>query len=428
LQILEKDTAGLMKILFLAHRTPYPPNKGEKIRAYHVLIELVKRHSVSMAYWVDNSQDIQHVSVLRKLCQGSVVPVYLKPHIATIRGMKTVFHGRSFSEGYFYSPQFQSVVDRLIKSEQYDVVYAFSSVMAQFIMGMHDIGTIVDFVDVDSDKWGQLAQFKGLPVSMLYRREQEYLRRYETRLSQWARWNLFVSQAEADLFKSVGGAGSVGVLPNGVESDIRRLPLRDARCVGMRENRPNKPIRLIFVGTMNYYPNTDAVLYFVKDILPLIRKKYPQAIFEVVGRFPPRSVRKLDGLGHVRVVGEVGDVRSYLVQADVSVAPMRIARGVQNKVLEAMAVGIPVVTTSHGVKGIQVVKGDEVLIGDNPEEFASQVVRVLSDSRLYGRLVSKARNRVLESYSWKTIGVQLNDFVLDCRNSVSAGMAQSRFR
>src|SRR5207245_1519899 len=204
--------------------------------------------------WVDNSQDIQHVSVLRKLCQGSVVPVYLKPHIATIRGMKTVFRGRSFSEGYFYSPQFQSVVDRLIKSEQYDVVYAFSSVMAQFIMGMHDIGTIVDFVDVDSDKWGQLAQFKGLPVSMLYRREQEYLRRYETRLSQWARWNLFVSQAEADLFKSVGGAGSVGVLPNGVESDIRRLPLRDARCIGMRENRPNKPIRLIFVGTMNYYP------------------------------------------------------------------------------------------------------------------------------------------------------------------------------
>jgi sugar transferase (PEP-CTERM/EpsH1 system associated) len=417
-----------MKILFLAHRTPYPPNKGEKIRAYHVLVELVKRHSVSMAYWVDNPQDIQHVSVLRKLCEGSVVPVYLNPHIAIIRGMTNVFRGGSFSQGYFYSRQFQSVVDRLIKNERYDVIYIFSSVMAQFIMGVQDLGTIVDFVDVDSDKWGQLAQFKTFPLSMLYRREQERLSRYEKRLSQWARWNLFVSQAEADLFKKLGGAGSIGVLPNGVESDIRRLPSRDSRPFGMGGNSADKPIKLVFVGTMNYYPNIDAVLYFIQDILPLVQKKYPQAIFEVVGRFPPRSLRKLDRVGHVRVIGEVGDVRSYLTQADVSVAPMRIARGVQNKVLEAMALGVPVVTTSQAVKGIQAVRGDEVLIGDNPEEFASQIVRVLSDSRLYRRLVSKARGRVLESYSWKAIGAQLNEFVLDCRNSVSTGVAQSRSR
>jgi sugar transferase (PEP-CTERM/EpsH1 system associated) len=417
-----------MKILFLAHRIPYPPNKGEKIRAYHLLVELVKKHSVSLAYWVDNSEDIPHVSVLRKLCQGSVVPVYLNPQIAMIRGMNSVFRGGSFSEGYFHSNHFQSVVDRLIKNEQYDVAYVFSSVMAQSIMGVHDLGTIVDFVDVDSDKWGQLAQFKAFPLSMLYRREQQRLSRYEKRLSQWAHWNLFVSQAEADLFKKLGGAGSVGVLPNGVESDIRRLPLLESRSFGMRGDRSDKRIKLVFVGTMNYYPNTDAVLYFIKDILPLIQKKYPQAIFEIVGRFPPRSVRKLDGVSRVRVIGEVGDVRSYLTQADVSVAPMRIARGVQNKVLEAMAVGIPVVTTSRAIKGIQVVRGDEVLIGDNPEEFAAQVVRVLSDSRLYKRLVNKARGRVLESYSWKTIGVHLNDFVLDCRRSASAEITQSQSR
>ena len=413
-----------MKILFLAHRTPFPPNKGEKIRAYHILAQLVKRHSVSMAYWVDSLDDIEHVNVLRKLCQGAVVPIYLNSSGSMLRAMRNLFQGRSFSEGYFYSTKFQSSVDRLIKNEQYDLVYAFSSVMGQFVMGFHDIPTIVDFVDVDSDKWGQLASFKRFPLSSLYLLEQTRLSRYEEMLSRWARCNLFVSQTEADLFKKLGGGGSIAVLPNGVDSDLRRLPQRVMNSRNIAETRP--VVRLLFVGTMNYYPNMDAVLYFVREVLPLIQKKYPQAMFEIVGRFPPYSVRKLDGVGGVRVLGEVVDVRSYLVRADVSVAPMRIARGVQNKVLEAMAVGVPVVATSEAVKGIQLIKGDEVLIGDAPQDFAAQVIRVLSDNALYEQIVSKARSRVVESYSWKAIGVQLSDIILDYGKNVSREMAQSR--
>ena len=413
-----------MKILFLAHRTPFPPNKGEKIRAYNIVTQLAKRHLVSMAYWVDNPDDVEHVHVLRKICQGSVVSRYLNASIAMFRGASNLCRGGSFSQGYFYSPQFQATVDRLIKIEEVDLVYVFSSVMSQFVMSIHDIPTVVDFVDVDSDKWGQLARFKGFPMSSLYRLEQERLGHYEVTLSQWARWSLFVSQVEADLFKKLGGSGSVAVLPNGVDSDLRRLPLREARFSAKSSSREilaHSPVKLLFVGTMNYYPNTDAVLYFVKDILPLIQKKYPQATFEIVGRFPPHSVRKLDGRERVRVLGEVADVRSHLVQADVSVAPMRIARGVQNKVLEAMAVGIPVVASSEAVKGIHLIKGDEVLIGDTPEDFAAQVVRVLSDNALYERVASKAHTRVVESYSWKAIGYRLNEIILDCGKNVHIG-------
>jgi polysaccharide biosynthesis protein PslH len=418
-----------MKILFLAHRTPFPPNKGEKIRAYHILTQLAKRHSVSMAYWVDSPDDVEHVNVLRKVCRGAVVPICLNSSSAIFRALRSLFQGRSFSEGYFYSHRFQSSVDRLIRSEQVDLVYVFSSVMAQFVMGIHDIPTIVDFVDVDSDKWGQMARFKRFPLSSLYRLEQIRLNRYERTLSRWARWNLFVSQVEADLFRKLGGSGSVAVLPNGVDSELRRLPQREARIsvVHGRNAPESRPVvKLLFVGTMNYYPNTDAVLYFVREVLPLIQKRYPRAVFDVVGRFPPHSIRKLDGVGGVRVLGEVADVRSYLVQADVSVAPMRIARGVQNKVLEAMSVGLPVVATSEAVKGIQLVKDEEVLIGDNPQEFASQVARILSDSTLYERVASKARSRVVESYSWKGIGAQLNEIIVDCK-SVSRGWHSGGF-
>lgn len=368
-----------------------------------------------MAYWVDSPDDIDHVRMLRKFCQGAVIPTYLNSSSAMLRGLRSLCRGRSFSEGYFHSPKFQSSVDRLLRNEHYDLVYAFSSVMAQSIMGIHDIPTIVDFVDVDSDKWGQLARFKSFPFSSFYRVEQVRLSRYEGTLSSWARWNLFVSQAEADLFKRLGGSGSVAVLPNGVDSDLLRLPQRKARSSVMNggcSTEIHRVVRLLFVGTMNYYPNTDAVLYFVREILPLIQKRYPQAKFEIVGRFPPRAVRKLDGVGGVRVLGEVADVRSYLIQADVSVAPMRIARGVQNKVLEAMSVGVPVVATSEAVKGIQLADEDEVLIGDNPQEFAAQVARILSDSTLYERIASKARSRVMESYSWKDVGAQLNEIIL----------------
>ena len=398
-----------MKLLFIAHRTPYPPNKGEKIRAYHILSQLVKKHTVSLIYWVDDPKDIQHVNLLRGMCKGgTVIPVYLKSITAKLRAAQALVQGKSFSEAYFYSARFQSEVDRLITKERPDLIYVFSSVMARSLLKWSHIPTLVDFVDVDSEKWGQLAGFKKFPISFVYRCEQRRLLRFERETSRRARACIFVSQAEADLFNQLGGGGKNIVIPNGVDLDVRRLPLRDGQ--GAADVCGDAP-RLIFVGTMSYYPNEDAVLYFAREIFPIVRKAFPNAIFEIIGRSPSRIVRRYDGNDGVRVVGEVSDVRAHLVQADVSVAPMRIARGVQNKVLEAMSVGIPVVATSQAVQGMPAIREDEVLLADTPEVFAAQIVRLLRDAALYRNVSAKARSRVLENYAWKAVGVELLKFI-----------------
>src|SRR5258705_489915 len=169
---------------------------------------------------------------------------------------------------------------------------------------------------------------------------------------------------------------------------------------------------MIFVGTMDYFPNVDAVQYFVKDIFPLIREKFPHAVFQIVGRSPTKAVRRLRDIDGVQVVGEVDDIRTYLVQADLSVAPMRVARGVQNKVLEAMAMGVPVVASPSATQGIEVFEGDEVLIGSSPEEFAFKVITLLADAELRRAITKRAWKKMKQLYNWDTIGLKLETFLI----------------
>jgi glycosyltransferase involved in cell wall biosynthesis len=219
--------------------------------------------------------------------------------------------------------------------------------------------------------------------------------------------------AEAELFKKIGGKGRIEFLSNGTDLEVRRLPLEHIpfHAGGAnRVRRPNAPT-VVFVGTMDYYPNIDAVRFFVDEIFPLVRQKFSRASFEIIGRRPSKSVQRLNKIDGVRVVGEVSDVRSRLVCADLSVAPMRIARGVQNKVLEAMAVGVPVVATPLAIEGIDVRDGEDVLVGSSREEFAAQVTRVLTDSELRRTLTKKAWNKMNQSYNWGSIGAKLEQLL-----------------
>jgi sugar transferase (PEP-CTERM/EpsH1 system associated) len=414
-----------MKILFLAHRTPYPPDKGDKIRSFHLLSQLAKRHTVSLAYWVDDPKDLNRTTVLSRICRGKVVPVPLNPLQAKGRALWSLVNGYSFSEGYYYASRFQRVVDTLIHDERPDVIYVFSSAMARYVEGIQKTPTIVDFVDVDSDKWQQLSQFARFPLSRIYRLEQARLAKFEIAISRWARYSLFVSEVEADLFRGMGGKGNIVAVPNGVESDFRRLPVREELKPDKRRTvqKSSRSIHILFVGTMNYFPNCDAVLYFAREIFPHIRTILPQVVFDIVGRLPPRSVRRLGSTDGIRVHGEVEEIQPFLAQADVSIAPMRIARGVPNKILEAMAVGVPVVATTEAVKGISVRDGEDVLLGDSPENFAAQVIRLFSDSHLRTQITKRARQRVQEVYNWKKIGNQLDDLIEDIRPTISLGVA-----
>jgi sugar transferase (PEP-CTERM/EpsH1 system associated) len=294
----------------------------------------------------------------------------------------------------------------------FDAVFAFSSGVAPYAAPIPAQSKIVDFVDVDSDKWGQLAKSSRFPLSWLYLLEQKRLSCLETAISAWAGCSLFVSQSEVDLFREQGGLGTIEVLPNGTQLELRRLPCDPVATPS--NDSTARSMKVIFVGTMDYYPNVDAVQYFALEIFPRIREKFPRAVFQIVGRSPVPAVRRLSTIDGVQVVGEVSDVRAYLVGADVSVAPMRIARGVPNKVLEAMGMGVPVVASAAAIRGIDVVGGEEILIGNNPEEFAAQVVTLLSDHDVRRAVTKRGWKKMQRAYNWEAIGERLETLLHPC--------------
>lgn len=398
-----------MRILFLAHRTPYPPNKGEKIRAFHLLSHLAKSHEVTLLYWVDDPDDLNHTPLLRSLCRGRVIPIRLNRSLAMLRASLSWLTGRSLTEGFYGSKLFEKELNNVLSGQTFDAVFVFSSAVALYAKNLDCVTKIVDFVDVDSDKWGQLARVSSFPRSFLFRVEQQRLSKFEISISKWSSVSLFVSRAEAELFKQIGGKGRIEFLSNGTDLELRRLPLEHIpfHVGGANRVRQLNAPTLVFVGTMDYYPNIDAVRFFVEEIFPLIRQKFSQASFEIIGRRPTKSVQRLNKIDGIRVVGEVSDVRSHIVRADLSVAPMRIARGVQNKVLEAMAVGVPVVATPLAIEGIEVRDGEDVLVGSSREEFAAQVTRLLTDSELRRALAKKAWNKMNQFYNWHCIGAKL---------------------
>lgn len=398
-----------MKILFLAHRTPYPPDKGDKIRSFHLLAHLAKSHDVTLVYWVDDVRDLAHTPFLQSLCRGRVFPVTLLRPVALLRALSSLLRGRSFTEGYYVGKPFQRAVNQALRAGPFDAVFVFSSGVAAYGRMLDAKVKVVDFVDVDSDKWGQIGEISAFPLSVLFRVEQRRLSRLERDISSWADCSLFVSSADAELFKNQGGVGRIEAISNGTDLELRRLPLEQIpfHDSNARSAEKSPGAKIIFVGTMSYHPNADAARYFAEQIFPLIRREFPRAVFEVVGRYPTKSVKRLERLEGVRVVGEVPDVRSYLIRSDVSVAPMRIARGVQNKVLEAMAMGVPVVATSAAVQGLEVVHGQEVLIGNDPREFAQLVISVLRDAELRRTITKKAWSKMKQLYSWEMAGAKL---------------------
>jgi sugar transferase (PEP-CTERM/EpsH1 system associated) len=398
-----------MKILFLAHRTPYPPDKGDKIRSFHLLAHLAKTHDVTLVYWVDDARDLAHATFLKSLCRGKVFPVALWRPAAVLRALRSLLCGRSFTEGYYFAKSFQRAVTEALRAGPFDAALLFSSGVAPYGRTLDAKVKVVDFVDVDSDKWGQLGEVAPFPLSVLFGVEQRRLARLERDISSWADCSLFISSADAELFKNQGGSGRIEAISNGTDLELRRLPLEQIPFHGsnVQGAEISFSAKLIFVGTMNYQPNVDAVQYFAEKIFPLIRKEFPRAVFEIVGRYPTKSVKRLEAFEGVRVIGEVPDVRSHLLHSDVSVAPMRIARGVQNKVLEAMAMGVPVVATSAAVQGLEVSHGQEVLIGNDPREFAQLVISVLRDAELRRTMTKKASSKMKQLYSWEMAGAKL---------------------
>lgn len=392
-----------MKILYLCHRIPYPPDKGEKIRAYHHIEYLARAHRIHLACFADTRADLDHARSLEKIC-ASVDVVYRSPLAARLHALAALPTRRSLSVAAFDSSTLRLLVERRLREERPDILVAYSAAMAQYVERVNGAPRVLDFVDADSEKLREYARLRPFPQSALYGLEADRLARYEARMAATFDASIFISEPEAEIVRRRAPGREYSIIRNGVDLDAFR-PDPSA-------GRPRDPV-IVFTGVMGYYPNVDAVAFFARDILPRVRNRVPGARFEIVGRDPSAAVRGLARLPGVTVTGFVPDVRPYLANAAVAVAPFRIARGVQNKVLEAMASGLPVIGTRLAFQGITASATDGVRVGDDADAFAEEVVALLLDSALRADLGQRARQYVEQHHRWEEVGAILEKMLLD---------------
>jgi sugar transferase (PEP-CTERM/EpsH1 system associated) len=388
-------------LLFLVHRIPYPPNKGDKIRSYHLLKHLQQRYHVHLGTFVDDPHDWQHVDTVKPLCATSHFAT-LAARSARLRSIAALGANRALSIDYYRDAGLQAWVTDLLANQPISRVLVFSSAMAQYAYSPQLTRQVIDFVDIDSDKWLQYAEKKPWPMRWLYRREGRQMLRWEQQVAHDFYASLFVSQPEAELFRHLAPASAhkTGFFNNGVDADYFSPAQQFANPY------PSDEAVMVFTGAMDYWPNIDAVQWFARDILPAIRRQNPAATFYIVGAKPTSAVQELARLPGVRVTGTVPDVRPYLTHARLAVAPLRIARGIQNKVLEAMAMGKPVLVSPQALEGIDAIPGRDLLLADSPEQFAAAALGLLqaqgsqeSQDR-QNALGASAREKIETGYSW----------------------------
>ena len=384
----------MANILYLVHRLPYPPNKGDKVRSYHLLRHLAARHRVYLGTFVDDEDDWQHVAHLQTLC-AEVHALNLHPMWARIFSLRGLLGGEALSLPYYRSRAMQSWVCGLSRRVPLDASVVFSSTMAQYAMALDPVPMLVDFVDVDSAKWADYAEAHAWPMSWLYRREGRELLAFEQSVARHARSSFFVTENELALFRRLSPAleASVEALCNGVDADF--FAPDPARVSPFAPGQ----IPLVFTGAMDYWPNVDAVTWFAAEVLPRLRDEFPQLHFHIVGRAPTQAVQRLAGKG-VSVTGTVPDVRPYLQHAAAVVAPLRLARGIQNKVLEAMAMARPVVAARTCAEVIEARDGVELMAAETVPEYVKHLGDLLRDPQSCERMGAAGRDCVLARYSW----------------------------
>jgi sugar transferase (PEP-CTERM/EpsH1 system associated) len=382
----------MSEILFLAHRIPFPPDRGDKIRSWHLLKHLGSLARVHLACFADDEADSAHLAGLREAMGGALGEAHVEVRTVTraAAGLRALVTGKPVSLTLFDSAAMRGFVRRILERPSVETIFAFSGQMAQFVPQRTGRRFVMDFGDMDSAKFAAYAR-QGGPLSAINRREAEKLFAFEKQVAARADVSLFVSNAEAGLFRdsvSLPGA-DIRALQNGVD-----LEFYDP-AASLPEAETSGPL-IVFTGQMDYAPNVDAVSWFARDVLPLI----PEGRFAIVGRKPTEAVRALAG-DRVIVTGAVPDVRSWLAAADVVVAPLRIARGIQNKVLEAMAMARPVVASPAAFEGIEAEPDRDLIVAESAEAQAAAVTDLLADPARAATIGTAARRRMEEAYRWE---------------------------
>lgn len=381
-------------LLYLVHRMPYPPNKGDKVRSYHLLRHLAARHRVHLGTFVDDPDDWQHLDALKSLC-ADVCALPLHPKRRRVASLAALATGEALTLRYYDDARLHDWVARTAARVPLAASVVFSSSMGPYAERVAGLPMLLDLVDVDSAKWAAYGDSHRGPLAWLYRREGARLLAYERAAAARSARTFLVTDKEVALFRGLAPevADRVETSCNGVDAD-QFAPVAGAASPYAADELP-----VVFTGAMDYWPNVDAVTWFAQAMLPALRQRWPRARLWIVGRAPTPAVKALAGEA-VTVTGTVDDVRPYLQHAAVVVAPLRLARGVQNKVLEAMAMARPVVAARTCVEAIDALPGRDLLDADGPEDYVNQIDALLAQPARGRQIGDAARRCVLAHYSW----------------------------
>lgn len=399
-----------MRLLYLCHRIPYPPDKGDKIRSYHQVKYLAERHELDLFTLIDDPADLEHVGPLQQIVR-SLSWERIHPLPARLLSLRALLLGEPMSVTYFRRRPLLSRLRAALEREAYDLALVFSSAMAPYLDGWSGPRAL-DFVDLDSAKWLSYAERLGRsPLGWLYRREGNFLRLLEQRQSERAELTLFCSTREEQDLRAFCAPRNVVTVPNGTDVDYFTPGPSD-----LPEHE------LVFTGAMDYRANIDAIVWFAEQVLPRVRAERAGTRLFVVGSNPSGEVEALAREHDVTVTGRVPDVRPYLRAARIAVAPLRVARGIQNKVLEALACGVPVVATEAALSGIGRAEG-VIPCGEQAEEMARAILALLDDQRERRRLGLAGRQFVVDRFCWDRQLGRLEELLVEAASAAATPAA-----
>jgi polysaccharide biosynthesis protein PslH len=393
-----------VRILFLSHRFPYPPTFGSKVRAFNVIQHLQQEHEVSVLSLVRSDAEADEARGIAPFCtEHRAVRVHNLVQAAKIAA--TLASRISASEAFFHSAELQREVDRQLAHKNFDLIFAHCSAVGHYIAGAKDVPRLMDFCDVDSRKWLDYLAFKPWPLTLGYRWEALRTAATERRVAKSVDMVTVATQGEVATLAQAGVVDRVDWFPNGV--DVAYFaPTREAY----------DPNVISFVGRMDYFPNVQCMVDFCANVWPELRRTRPALQLQIVGAEPTASVLALARINGVVVTGSVPDVRPYLQRSALSITPLKIARGTQNKILESMALGVPVVSSTMAANGVDALPGEHILVADSSAEICSTILRVLDSPAERERLSQAGRARVMSHHAWPNAMKRLDAIITRCVN------------
>lgn len=395
-----------MKILFITSRIPFPPFRGDKVRTFRLLKELHKHgNEVTLISFITSNEERKYEIDLQQYCQ-KIILIKLSTVQSIVNCLFGIFSSLPFQILYFHSQTMKKKIDSLLEKEKYDLVHVHLIRMIEYVKDHQESIRVIDLTDAGSLYIERFIQYEKSSVKkILLSVELHRLRQYEKNIRYFQN-NLVCSDKDKNVLLHGAPSAKIEVIHNGIDlEEIKDLTVM----------RP-KSKRIIFTGNLTYFPNIDAIQYFVKEIFPKILAEVPEAIFYIVGQKPPVVIQKLI-TKNIVVTGFVDDILQEYQKSSVAVAPIRFGAGSQFKILEALAIGIPVVTTSITAEGINSINNNEVLVADNPDDFAAAVIGLFSDRGLRDKLIMNGKKMIREKYSMEVIGRQLNDLYVNMVNN-----------